>query len=149
MGPETVDGFAYVTVEPGQTLELAVKLPMRPRLVRASNRVCADAGRVAVMRGPVVYCMESADNDGDLWNYQLDCATLADAWHPELLGGVVQVTADGVRAVSDGADDALYQEAGTVFWEPATLSFVPYYAWANRADGQMRVWVRPTDPRLS
>lgn len=149
MDPETVDGFAYATVEPGQTLELAVKLPMRPRCVRASNRVCADAGRVAVMRGPVVYCMESADNDGDLWNYQLDCATLTDAWHPELLGGVVQVTADGVRAVSDGADDALYQEAGTVSWEPATLSFVPYYAWANRADGQMRVWVRPTDPRLS
>ena len=147
--PETVDGFAYVTVGAGESVEILVKLPMRPRCVRASNRVCADAGRVAVMRGPVVYCMESADNDGDLWNYQLDAGTLASTWCPELLGGVVEITADGVRAVSDGDDDALYRDAGSVSWEPAAITLVPYYSWANRANGQMRVWIRPTDPRLS
>lgn len=146
---EPVDGFAYVSVEPGATVQVALEIPLEPRCVRASRHVAADAGRVAVARGPVVYCMEGVDNPGDLWTYQLDPSTLSSSWRPDLLGGIQEVVASGVRSTGDDPDGDPYPVAGDLSWEPATLTFVPYYAWANRAEGQMRVWVRPTDPRLS
>lgn len=144
-----VDGFVYTEVATGSDAVISLTLPMEPRVVRASTRVRSCAGKVAVVRGPVVFCMESSDNDGDLWNYELDTASLEAEWCPEVLDGVVKVTGTGVRAVADDPDGEPYQEAGTVSWEPAKLTFVPYYAWANREEGQMCVWVRPTDSRLS
>ena len=146
---EVVDGFAYVTVEAGDTLALSLELPMEPRCVRASTRVAEDAGKVAVVRGPLVFCMESADNPGELWNYQLDPASLVAGFRDDVLGGVCEVTGTGIRVVDDPADGALYRELGSLTWEDASLTFIPYYAWANRSEGAMRVWVRPTDARVS
>lgn len=61
------DGFVYLMVNAGDTLEL----DMSVKFVRANSRVRSDAGQVAVMRGLLVYCVEQADNPGDLWNYRL------------------------------------------------------------------------------
>ena len=118
---------------------------MGVRLVRASNRVREDMGKVAVMRGPLVYCAEECDNEGPLWLYSISGATPTEAgyrYDPDLLGGVGVVTKAAVRAQEDPCDGPLYlsaEERGIS--ELAELRMVPYYTWANRADGQMAVWL--------
>lgn len=149
LAPEVVDGFAYVSVPAGAEASLVLTLPLKPVCVRANTRIGADAGLVAVTRGPVVYCMEGVDNPGDLWGYVLDVESLSSSWRPELLGGVCEVRGRGLRACPDEGGAGAYAPVGSLAWEDAELVFVPYYAWCNREEGQMRVWVRPSDPLVS
>ena len=137
------DGFVYLMVNAGDTLEL----DMPVKFVRANSRVRSDAGQVAVMRGLLVYCVEQADNPGDLWNYRLadgvDAAAAKTEFQSDLLCGVDTVSLPAVREQADSDDAALYASADVA---PATeaviLTLVPYYSWANREVGQMRVWLR-------
>ena len=137
------DGFVYLMVNAGDTLEL----DMPVKFVRANSRVRSDAGQVAVMRGLLVYCVEQADNPGDLWNYRLadgvDAAAAKTEFQSDLLGGVDTVSLPAVHEQADSDDAALYVSADVA---PATeaviLTLVPYYSWANREVGQMRVWLR-------
>ena len=137
------DGFVYLMVNAGDTLEL----DMSVKFVRANSRVRSDAGQVTVMRGLLVYCVEQADNPGDLWNYRLadgvDAAAAKTEFQSDLLDGVDTVSLPAVREQADSDDAALYVSADVA---PATeaviLTLVPYYSWANREVGQMRVWLR-------
>ena len=80
------------------------------------------AGKVAITRGPLVYCLESVDNpDVDIFTVPLDPDTLRDEFAPELLGGCVVIHAKAI----DGRP----------------LKFIPYFLWANRGESQMTVWV--------
>ena len=140
-------GFVYLMVNAGDTLEIALELDMSVKFVRANSRVRSDAGQVAVMRGPLVYCAEQVDNPGDLWNYRLaDGVTGADAavaFQADLLGGVDTVDLPAVREHADEDDAPLYVDADEPrAGEPATLRLVPYYSWANREIGEMRVFQR-------
>lgn len=137
------DGFVYLMVNAGDTLEL----DMPVKFVRANSRVRSDAGQVAVMRGLLVYCVEQADNPGDLWNYRLadgvDAAAAKTEFQSDLLGGVHTVSLPAVREQADSDDAALYASADVApATEAAILTLVPYYSWANREVGQMRVWLR-------
>lgn len=137
------DGFVYLMVNTGDTLEL----DMSVKFVRANSRVRSDAGQVAVMRGLLVYCVEQADNPGDLWNYRLadgvDAAAAKTEFQSDLLGGVDTVSLPAVREQADSDDAALYASADVApATEAAILTLVPYYSWANREVGQMRVWLR-------
>lgn len=137
------DGFVYLMVNAGDTLEL----DMSVKFVRANSRVRSDAGQVAVMRGLLVYCVEQADNPGDLWNYRLadgvDAAAAKTEFQSDLLGGVDTVSLPAVREQADSDDAALYASADVApTTEAAILTLVPYYSWANREVGQMRVWLR-------
>lgn len=137
------DGFVYLMVNVGDTLEL----DMSVKFVRANSRVRSDAGQVAVMRGLLVYCVEQADNPGDLWNYRLadgvDAAAAKTEFQSDLLGSVDTVSLPAVREQADSDDAALYVSADVApATEAAILTLVPYYSWANREVGQMRVWLR-------
>ena len=137
------DGFVYLMVNAGDTLEL----DMSVKFVRANSRVRSDAGQVAVMRGLLVYCVEQADNPGDLWNYRLadgvDAAAAKTEFQSDLLGSVDTVSLPAVREQADSDDAALYASADVApATEAAILTLVPYYSWANREVGQMRVWLR-------
>lgn len=137
------DGFVYLMVNAGDTLEL----DMSVKFVRANFRVRSDAGQVAVMRGLLVYCVEQADNPGDLWNYRLadgvDAAAAKTEFQSDLLGSVDTVSLPAVREQADSDDAALYASVDVApATEAAILTLVPYYSWANREVGQMRVWLR-------
>ena len=111
------DGFVYLMVNAGDTLEL----DMSVKFVHANSRVRSDAGQVAVMRGPLVYCAEQADNPGDLWNYRLadgvDAAAAKTEFQSDLLGGEDTVSLPAVREQADSDDAALYVSADVA---PAT-----------------------------
>ena len=133
------DGFVYLMVNAGDTLEL----DMSVKFVRANSRVRSDVGQVAVMRGLLVYCVEQADNPGDLWNYRLadgvDAAAAKTEFQSDLLDGVDTVSLPAVREQADSDDAALYVSADVApATEAAILTLVPYYSWANREVGQMR-----------
>ncbi len=100
-----------------------------------------DAGRVALKRGPLVYCVEEADNPGGrVQRLKLPRhAELKATERTDLFDGVVTLTAEAT-AIDEGAWSGLYRS------EPprertATLTAIPYYLWANRGQGSMMVWV--------
>jgi hypothetical protein len=128
-------GKGYVTLsrtwKAGDVVRLT--LPMPVERVYADPRVKADVGRVALQRGPVVYCLEGVDNGGAVRNLVLPReAALAACFEKDLLGGVVVVTGDGLAASRPGEE---------VVTKPVKFTAVPYYAWDNRAPGPMVVWV--------
>jgi DUF1680 family protein len=124
----------------GDRIEL--DLPMPPTRVYADVRVRHDAGRVALMRGPIVYCLEQADNGADLNALVLPAkAKITVKREPRLLGGVVTLAAAGERDANAKGLDSLYTTSRPQR-KKAALKFVPYYAWANRKLGEMITWVR-------
>lgn len=135
------DGFIYLDVT-GKAVTIDLSLDMRVKFMRANNRASADFGKVAIQRGPIVYAAEQADNKAPLWSYEVDTKTKPSyAYDANLLNGVgvVKVSADKVELDSTDAD--LYAEDGDQMSETVDMTLVPYYAWANREDGQMRVWL--------
>ncbi|HEU5316285.1 MAG TPA: glycoside hydrolase family 127 protein, partial [Chloroflexota bacterium] len=126
----------------GDVLEL--DLPMPPRRVYSHPRVAANRGRVALARGPLVYCVEGADHPGvDLRDVVLPRnAALGEAPNGAPDGGVAIGAAAGV---TPPGSDALYAHVpSTDRAAPAALTAIPYYAWANRDPGPMHVWLKET-----
>ena len=139
---ETHLSKGYVRVErqwqAGDRVELRLSMPVRR--VYAHPAVPQDAGCVAVQRGPLVYCLEEADNPIALHRIALPReATLEARFEPGLLGGVTVIT--GTAHAADDTDEALYCGEPPAR-RPMPITAIPYYAWDNRAPGQMRVWVR-------
>ena len=131
----------HVVWKSGDTIEL--NLPMPVRRVKADPRVAANAGRVALQRGPVVYCVEAADHQGYVMDlYAARDLELKHEFRPDLLGGVVVLTGEAaVRTNDAGAGDG----TGTA---RKPLLAVPYYAWDHRDAGEMAVWL-PETPDLA
>ena len=128
------------TWEPGDVVKLTLEMPVER--VEAHPAVGANNGRVALQRGPVVYCLEEADNGPRLDALALFAGKKVVAkYDAELLGGVVVLRADGLRRSEEGWEGLLYSNE-RIPLEPATLTFVPYYAWCNRHPGELLVWVR-------
>ena len=116
---------------------IALNLAMPVRRVVAHERVTDNVGRVAIQRGPLVYCFEGIDNGNRVFQLTVpDDAALEAQFRPALLSGVAVILASGQAAIR-GAD-------GSVAGEPASLMAVPYYAWCNRGAGQMQVWMPRT-----
>jgi hypothetical protein len=97
--------------------------------------VIDDRGRVALERGPLVYCAEWPDNAGRALHIVVpDDAVLESAFRSDLLGGV-QVIRGGVRTITEDS------RGGTAPTAAHELTAIPYYAWANRGMGEMAVWM--------
>ena len=136
------DGYAYVAgaFQEGDRIQLS--FDMTPFKVYASGKVPANTGKAAVQRGPVVYCAEGADNGGDVLTLSLaaEGGLTELPYDPELLGGVVPLAAEGWRAQTQ---QALYSRERPQR-QPADIRLIPYYAWGNRGENQMRVWLPET-----
>ncbi len=133
--------------QPGDTVELS--LPMPPRLLVSHPYVAENAGRVALVRGPLVYCVEQADHPGiELRDLVLPVdATISTEDRPDLLGGVVALRARACLVPPGPAwADTLYHTArgdqSSASAGEVELLAIPYYAWANREPGRMQVWLR-------
>jgi uncharacterized protein len=114
---------------------VTVSFPMPIRRVVADERVKDDAGKVALQRGPIVYCVEAADNGADVRDFVLpDDAKLQAFFRPDFLGGVTFIQGQAAAA-GQGPDDK------PVMAKRDFLA-IPYYAWANRGDGAMAVWLK-------
>lgn len=143
---ETVRGYARIEREwrKGDLVELS--LPMPVQRIHANPKVEANLGRVALQRGPVVYCVEGADNGGQVRNLVLPSSVeLAADYRQNFLGGVTVI-----RGVAQSISRAEWPER---LYLPATqtpgvtnadLLAIPYYANANRQPSDMMVWLAET-----
>lgn len=127
-------GFASIDRrwKKGDTVEL--DLPMPVRRVLCHPNVKDNVGRVAIQRGPVVYCAEGIDNADHVFNLLLgDNAEFTESFEKDLLGGIVTITGKG-RAYSR-------LENSSVIHKAQTIKLIPYYAWNHRGAGEMAVWL--------
>jgi len=137
--PEVEGGYAVLRRRWALGDRVELTLPMPIERVRADPRVASVAGCVALQRGPVVYCLEQADNGPGLAAVGLPATAALNArFEADLLGGCVAIEADGWREAHGGG---LYSTK-PADREPARLRAVPYALWANRGEGEMRVWIR-------
>jgi uncharacterized protein len=129
------NGYAVINREwkKGDVVEL--NLPMEVKRIVARKEVKQDEERVALQRGPIVYCVEGADNNGQAWNLTLpDKANFQVAFKKDMLEGVttIQFEAPTLQIAADGQ---------SVKTENKTITAIPYYAWANRGQNPMQVWL--------
>lgn len=124
---------------------VVLRLPMAPRLTAADPRVSASYGCVAIERGPLVYCVEHVDNDDlDLGMLRIARdAKLREVAGPDLLPGLIGVEADVTVRTASGAGG--YRSADPMDVDETaavrTVTAIPYFTWANRTPGAMRVWL--------
>lgn len=149
------DGYFYVTGDyaDGDTMEL--HFPMEVRMMESDMRVTEDIGKAAIMRGPIVYCLEEQDNGAHLDEICLDpnasyteiqtdiCGTKiialeGPAWRRK---EPMQNPTDGAPAqTTRPAVSALYHTYTKATYEPVTIRLIPYYTWANRGKNEMQVY---------
>lgn len=131
----------YLTVSVPSAFELKLDFRMQPAFVTAHPLVHEDAGKVALTVGPVVYCLEGVDNGNRLWQVSVDPARLGDARiEPDSFSGFCRITVPAFRDRC-GAD-RLYPSGAAVEAEPFSAVFLPYYAFANRGESDLAVWIR-------
>lgn len=140
--PKIEKGYALFE-EMWQNQAITLEFAMEAHFVYANPNVRADAGRVAVVKGPLVYCLEEADNGKNLSGIFLDTgAGLKEDYREDLLGGAVEITARGKRVVKkEWEKEGLYRLT-PVELEETEVKFVPYCHWGNRKTGEMAVWVK-------
>lgn len=148
-GTEEKDGYLYLQKDWGEEEEFTLHFPMEVRLIAAKEAVREDMGKVAVMRGPVVYCLEETDNGKDLQKLLIDPELNVTVSDVNICGTPVKkLTAAGFRQLDthiEKESEALYHVWKKPEFEKAELSYIPYYTWANRGENEMQVWSRVRD----
>jgi len=132
---EIADGYAVIARRWRRGDRAELELPMLVREVEADVRVAADRGRIALERGPLVFCAEGPDNPGGhVHNLLLSSGRkLTAAFQPELLGGV--------EVIRGQADACRLDSSGRIVRTRQAFTAIPYYAWAHRGPAEMAVWL--------
>ena len=126
-----------------------VKFNMTPQVIEANARVVDDFARVAVQRGPLVYCLEQLDQPAGVALYDIsldlrpkDASRFQEEFEPNLLGGITVLKHVGAATPQSASGSKLYYRytSDSAPTRPVELQFIPYYAWANRAPTPMQVW---------
>ena len=130
----------------GDTLQLT--LPMPVRRIYGNPLVRHQAGLVAVQRGPLVYCLEQADNGEQLHNLQLPRdARFSTVEGKGIFARKILLQAPGYKQTAEDAENqALWNyDRAQSSSQPQVLTFIPWFSWANRGEGEMRIWVNETE----
>ena len=138
----TDHGYAAITRDWAAGDQVRLDLDMAVERVRAHPEVRQDAGRIALTRGPLVYCLEETDNAIKLNRVRVpESAQFECRFEPNLLDGVVTLSANVEADGTADWDGALYRTVPTKA-EATPIKAVPYFAWDNRESGEMLVWLR-------
>jgi len=128
------NGYAVISKKWKKDDKVELNLPMNVQRVVANNNLKDDNGKVALQRGPVMYCAEWKDNDGKAGNIIIPKGTVfTTEYQPSLLNGVMVLKA-GIKSVN------IDETTQTISTQNKTLTAIPYYSWANRGKGEMTVW---------
>ena len=143
---ELQDGYFCIDRRWKKGDKVNIHFDMEPRTVKANHKVEADRGRIAIERGPIVYCAEWPDNDFDVLSVFMNLNPKFEVEKkPDLLYGINQLKTN--------AQVLSYDDSGRLTTKDVLLTLIPYYAWAHRGQGSMAVWLpqelsasRPTMP---
>lgn len=131
------DGYAVFDLEANKPVMISFEAPSR--FIRANPEVRANAGKVCIQRGPMVYCFEQIDNGANLSALSVNTSSPLVDVESDIPGGIM-ITASGKRC-KPWAKDKLYSE-NVPEYEEVVLRAVPYAFWGNRGSGEMLVWIR-------
>jgi DUF1680 family protein len=126
---KTEKGYAVIDREwkPGDIVNY--NLPMSIRRIEANQKVADDAGKVAIERGPIVYCLEGIDNGADMMKLALpDSSPLTESFNSEELSGIVTIS--GEAQIENGQKMTAQK-----------ITAIPYFVWNNRGADEMKVWI--------
>lgn len=139
---ETVDGYIAITRQWSEGDCLRVSLPMEVNRVEANANVEDDADKVALERGPIVYCLEWPDNPCNIFS-----AIVADdaAIEVEEDSATFATTGTTVDVMRIAGKSIGYDSNSQITTSDCTLTAIPYYTWANRGAGNMAVWIARTE----
>jgi DUF1680 family protein len=138
----TRNGYAALTRDWANGDQVQLDLDMAVQQIRAHPEVRQDVGRVALMRGPLVYCLEEVDNSVGLNRLRApDASRFECRFEPDLLGGVTTLAA-GASADATADWAGILYRAEPMEAEATQIKAVPYFAWDNREPGEMLVWLR-------
>lgn len=133
-GTLTPDGYYTIDRKWKKGDKVEVHFDMEPRTVVANNKVEADRGRIAVERGPIVYCAEFPDNDFEVLSaFMNQNPKFTEKYSSDKLYGIVELSTD--------AQVLSYDDKGRLTAKDVKLNMIPYYAWNHRGRGQMAVWL--------
>lgn len=136
-------GYYYIerSWKQGDIVEL--KMEILPRVLTADPKVRENIGKVAVMKGPVVYCMEERDNDKNLQLYKI-CPEASIKQHKVEINGqdFPALLAKGKRLEEETEPAMLYREYQPEKYKDVEIVLIPYYLWANRGENEMCVWIK-------
>ena len=119
-----------------------LNLPMEIQLVESHQKVMDNKNRVAIERGPIVYCIESVDNKGEVFNLIMpEFAPFTSKWEQDMLGGIQLIHADAISFVLKIGGDEVKTKSHK-------LVAIPYYAWSHRGIGEMAVWLPKSANKL-
>ncbi len=142
-GEQTTEkGYAVVRREwsDGDTAALCLAMPVAR--VYAHPEIRMNSGKVALRRGPIIYCVEEADNGENIPSIVLDGdAEFSTRYDDTLLGGVTVIEGKAHRELNDTGQNELYSTEKPGKTE-MTLTAIPYCVWNNRGAGEMQVWIR-------
>jgi len=131
----------YQKVDVTKDCELLVSFEAPAHYVYANPQVRADAGKTAIVRGPLVYCMEECDNGANLPAVSADTEADLTEEKSDLFGGCIVVKGSGKRICEDSWQGGLYGDVKPQY-EDTHFTAVPYAYWNNRGEGEMLVWMR-------
>ena len=132
-----------------------VHFDMEARTVRANNKVEADRGCISIERGPIVYCAEWPDNQG------FDIMSILENREPQFAEGKLSYDdfidpkyknvltlykGQNMETLTENVQTLAYDKSGKLSTKDQTLTLIPYFAWAHRGNGNMKVWSRPLCP---
>jgi len=141
--PVIKDGYLYIsrTWNSGDIVNINFKL--KPVVIRSNPCIKGNLNKIAIQRGPVLYCLEEADNGKGLSQFEIDPETVRES-KEELLGEkVVCIEADGRKQLPAHNGQKLYYLNGEKKeYKKVRAKFIPYYLWTNRQSGEMTVWCR-------
>jgi len=133
------NGYLYVKGTFAKGDSIKVELELEARFNYASTKVASDTGKAAVSYGPLIYCAEGSDNEGDVLSllFAKDSKLSVGVFLENKLGGIKEIHASGYRLINE---EGLYtQKAPEALEKMITLT--PYYTWGNRELNEMRVWI--------
>ena len=115
---------------------------IQAELIAAHPEVRANAGKVAIVKGPFVYCFEERDNGDNLASVFIrQNAQLTECFDPSLFGGITTIQCKGEKIISMGWGDELYKPV-KIETKQTVLTAIPYYLWGNRGENEMLVWLK-------
>jgi DUF1680 family protein len=129
-----MNGYAVISKKWKKNDKVEMNLPMQVQRVIANDKLVEDKGKIALQRGPVMYCAEWKDNNGKSSNIIIpQKAIFTTEYKPEMLNGITVLKSEvkGVNIDADGLN---------ISTQNKTFTAIPYYAWANRGKGEMAVW---------
>ena len=140
---EPEKGYRRVHIEKDTKIEVSFAAPAK--FVYANPQVRADSGKAAIVRGPLVYCLEEIDNSQNLPAIFVDTDAPLREEKSDLFGGIVTVKVKAKKIVESSVSDSLYSGQKPQL-EDIELTAIPYPYWNNRGEGEMLVWMKELRP---